>query len=620
MANKQPSPPAFNWFGFLLLITGLILFSQLGVRYLTAPAPIVAEIISSDLDREIEAGNIKTIKLEGSGYISGEFKNPVQGAATFKVNGLPLSASDARFYSEKIRSKDPATKIEVVPQKDSTFLFIILQYAPMILIFVFLWVIISRATGGGAGSKINHFGKSKAKLAPNGSTKATFADVQGIDEAKEELMEVVEFLKNPAKFSQLGAKIPKGVLLVGPAGTGKTLLARAVAGEAKVPFFSISGSDFVEMFVGVGASRVRDLFEQGKKNAPCIIFIDELDAVAKHRGTGLGNSHDEREQTLNQMLVEMDGFEGNTGVIIIGATNRPDVLDPAMLRPGRFDRQVVVHKPDVKGRFEILKVHARKFPLNSSVDLQSIARGTSGFTGADLANLLNEAAIKAAGKDRKEIISADLEEAKDKVLMGAEKRSMVISDKEKETTAVHEAGHTVLAVKLPNAHPIHKVTIIPRGMSMGSTWQLPAEDQHNYSKKQLEAELAILMGGRVAEELFLDGQLTTGASNDFKRAKDLAKRMVREWGMSKTLGPLTFGEDDTLHPFLGKGLPSGTKDYSEETAQKIDFEIREFIMTAYNTAKETLSKYAAGVKEITRLLLEKEVLDSEEILRVLNEP
>ncbi len=434
------------------------------------------------------------------------------------------------------------------------------------------------------GNKAMSFGKSRARLLSMQQKKVTFKDVAGVDEAKEELHEIIEFLREAQKFQKLGGRIPKGVLLVGPPGTGKTLLARAVAGEANVPFFSISGSDFVEMFVGVGASRVRDLFEQGKKNAPCIIFIDEIDAVGRHRGAGLGGGHDEREQTLNQLLVEMDGFESNEGVILIAATNRPDVLDPALLRPGRFDRRVVVARPDVRGREEILRVHTRKIPINDDVDLSILARGTPGFSGADLANMVNEAALLAARQNRKTVLMYDFELAKDKVLMGAERKSMILTDEEKKNTAYHEGGHALVAAKVPHADPLHKVTIIPRGMALGVTMQLPIDDKHTYDRVYLESQLAIMMGGRVAEEIFLK-TMTTGAGNDIERATEIARKMVCEWGMSQ-LGPLTFGKKEE-QIFLGREL-SQHRDYSEETAREIDAEVRRFIDAAYKTAFDVL--------------------------------
>ena len=463
--------------------------------------------------------------------------------------------------------------------------------------------------------EIKHFrfGKSRARLLSMQQKKVTFKDVAGVEEAKEELKEIIEFLREAQKFQKLGGRIPKGVLLVGPPGTGKTLLARAVAGEANVPFFSISGSDFVEMFVGVGASRVRDLFEQGKKNAPCIIFIDEIDAVGRHRGAGLGGGHDEREQTLNQLLVEMDGFESNEGVILMAATNRPDVLDPALLRPGRFDRRVVVSRPDVRGREEILRVHTRKIPLADDVDLSVLARGTPGFSGADLANMVNEAALAAARQNRKAVLMYDFELAKDKVLMGVERKSLLLSEEEKKVTAYHEAGHALVAAKLPNSDPLHKVTIIPRGMALGVTMQLPIDDKHNYTKEYLETEIAIMMGGRIAEEMFLN-QMSTGAGNDIERATEMARKMVCEFGMSE-LGPLTFGKKEE-QIFLGREIAQH-RDYSEATAVKIDEEVRRMIGQGYDTAKSILGGNHDCLVRIALALLDREVLDANEIKLII---
>jgi len=480
-------------------------------------------------------------------------------------------------------------------------------WAPLILLGA-LWFFMIRQMQTG-GNKALSFGKSRARLLSMQQKKVTFKDVAGVEEAKEELREIIEFLREAQKFQKLGGRIPKGVLLVGPPGTGKTLLARAVAGEANVPFFSISGSDFVEMFVGVGASRVRDLFEQGKKNAPCIIFIDEIDAVGRHRGAGLGGGHDEREQTLNQLLVEMDGFESNEGVILMAATNRPDVLDPALLRPGRFDRRVVVSRPDVRGREEILRVHTRKIPLAEDVDLSVLARGTPGFSGADLANMVNEAALAAARQNRKAVLQYDFELAKDKVLMGVERKSLLLTDEEKKNTAYHEAGHALVAAKMPNSDPLHKVTIIPRGMALGVTMQLPIDDRHNYYKNYLETEIAILMGGRIAEELFLSC-MSTGAGNDIERATDMARKMVCEWGMSD-LGPMTFGKKEE-QIFLGREIAQH-RDYSEDTAIKIDQEVRKLVNKGYTTARQILSDNRDVLEKIARALIEREVLDANEI-------
>ena len=509
-------------------------------------------------------------------------------------------------------------KVEIKVEKpsDGRMLTALLSWAPL-LILVGLWFVFFRQMQAG-GTKAMSFGKSKARLLNPDDKKVTFADVAGVTEAKEELEEIIEFLKEPKKFQRLGGKIPKGVLLMGAPGTGKTLLAKAIAGEAEVPFYSISGSDFVEMFVGVGASRVRDLFEQGKKNAPCIIFIDEIDAVGRHRGAGLGGGHDEREQTLNQLLVEMDGFESNEGVILISATNRPDVLDPALLRPGRFDRRIVVNHPDVRGREGIFVVHTKEIPLASDVDLAVLARSTPGFTGADIANLVNEAALRAARFNKMKVDMADFEFAKDKVMMGAERRSLVMSEEEKRLTAYHEAGHALVAVLVPEADPLHKVTIIPRGMALGLTQQLPLEDRYTYPRTYLEANLQVLMGGRLAEELIFGPEhMTTGAGNDLERATELARKMVCEWGMSPAMGPLTFGKRDESI-FLGKEFARG-QDYSEATAMQIDDEIRKFITAAYKEAHDLLDANRVVLEAIAGALLEDEVLDGERIYDLLAE-
>jgi cell division protease FtsH len=493
----------------------------------------------------------------------------------------------------------------------SQWLFGLISYAPL-LVFIGLWIFMMRQMQSG-GNKALSFGKSRAKLLSNQQKRVTFKDVAGVEEAKEELQEIIEFLKEPQKFQKLGGRIPKGVLMMGPPGTGKTLLARAIAGEANVPFFSISGSDFVEMFVGVGASRVRDLFEQGKKNAPCIIFIDEIDAVGRHRGAGLGGGHDEREQTLNQLLVEMDGFESNDGVILIASTNRPDVLDPALLRPGRFDRRVVVNRPDVKGREGILQVHTRKIPLSDDVDINVIARGTPGFTGADLANLVNEAALNAARYNRKVVTMLDFEWAKDKVLMGSERRSIVMSNEEKRNTAYHEAGHTLVGIKVPNADPIHKVSIIPRGMALGVTMQLPEADRYSHTKDYLEGQISIMMGGRIAEEVFLN-HMTTGASNDIEKATELARRMVCEFGMS-SLGPITFGKKEE-QIFLGREIAQH-QDYSEDTAIKIDQEVNRIVTEQFSRAKQIILENKDAMIRLAEALLERESLDSVQIRRLI---
>jgi cell division protease FtsH len=538
-----------------------------------------------------------------------DIRGKLANGSTFKTV-LPME------YPELInilRSKDIVIKGEHPTQ--NPWLNALMSWAPFIFIIGF-WIFFMRQMQSG-GNKALSFGKSRARLLTAHQKKVTFKDVAGVEEAKEELQEIIDFLKEPQKFQKLGGRIPKGVLLVGPPGTGKTLLARAIAGEANVPFFSISGSDFVEMFVGVGASRVRDLFEQGKKNAPCIIFIDEIDAVGRHRGAGLGGGHDEREQTLNQLLVEMDGFESNEGVILIAATNRPDVLDPALLRPGRFDRRVVVPRPDVKGREGILAVHVRKIPLAEDVDISVIARSTPGFSGADLANLVNEAALNAARMNQKTVTHEDFEMAKDKVLMGVARKSMLINDQEKRVTAYHEAGHALVAAMTEGADPLHKVTIIPRGMALGVTQQLPVDDRHTYPRTYLEGQLAIMMGGRLAEELFL-GTMTTGAGNDIEQATELARKMVCQFGMS-TLGPMTFGKQEE-QIFLGREIAQH-RDYSEQTAISIDEEVRRFVISGYDRAKSILNENRDALIRIAEALLERESLDAAEIrLLIAGEP
>jgi cell division protease FtsH len=511
-----------------------------------------------------------------------------------------------------VREKGVQT-IDAKPANPSNWTTFLLSYAPILLMIGF-WIFIMRQMQSG-GNKALSFGKSRAKLSSSTQKKVTFKDVAGVDEAKDELQEIIEFLREPQKFQKLGGRIPKGVLLMGSPGTGKTLLARAVAGEANVPFFSISGSDFVEMFVGVGASRVRDLFEQGKKNAPCIVFIDEIDAVGRHRGAGLGGGHDEREQTLNQLLVEMDGFESNEGVILVAATNRPDVLDPALLRPGRFDRRIVVNRPDVKGREGILQVHTKKIPLSDDVELKLVARGTAGFCGADLANLVNEAALNAARFNQKVVRQLDFEFAKDKVMMGAERRSMIVTEEEKKVTAIHEAGHALVAALLPNADPVHKVTIIPRGMALGLTLQLPEEDKHNYSRDFLQDQLAILLGGRIAEEI-TNGKMTTGAGNDIERVTDLAHKMVCEWGMSDVMGPMTYGKKEE-QIFLGREL-SKSQNYSEATAVAIDTEVKRFVQAGYDSAKQILTTHRAALQKIADELMVREVLDADQVKKLAN--
>jgi cell division protease FtsH len=505
-------------------------------------------------------------------------------------------------------------QVKAEPQEEAPwYMTVLISWFPMLLL-IGVWIFFMRQMQGGGGKAMS-FGRSRAKMVTQEETKVTFADVAGVDEAKEELQEIVDFLSNPKKFTRLGGRIPKGVLLVGGPGTGKTLMARAVAGEAGVPFFSISGSDFVEMFVGVGAARVRDLFIQGKKNAPCLIFIDEIDAVGRQRGAGLGGGHDEREQTLNAMLVEMDGFESNEGVILIAATNRPDVLDPALLRPGRFDRQVVVPNPDLKGRKRILEVHSRKTPLSPEVDLEVLARGTPGFSGADLENLVNEAALHAAKLSQDKVTMLDFEEAKDKVMMGKERRSMILSDEEKKTTAYHEAGHTLVAKFLPGTDPIHKVSIIPRGRALGVTMQLPVDDRHTYSKTYLQNNLAVLFGGRAAEEIVFNS-ITTGAGNDIERATAMAKRMVCEWGMSEEFGPMALGKKDD-EVFLGRDM-AHVKDYSDETAKLIDLEVKRILGDAYNRAKTILDDNIELLHSLSLALIERETLTGEEVAKIIN--
>lgn len=559
------------------------------------------KIIFSEFLSALDRGEIKEVTIQGHN-ISGRFANRKE----FKTY--------APNYPELIKIlREKEVKITAKPEEESPwYMTLLVSWFPMLLLIGF-WVFFMRQMQAG-GTKAMSFGKARVKLLNERHQKVTFMDVAGIDESKEELQEIIEFLRDPKKFTKLGGRIPKGVLLVGPPGTGKTLLARAIAGEANVPFFSISGSDFVEMFVGVGASRVRDLFIQGKKHAPCIIFIDEIDAVGRHRGAGLGGGHDEREQTLNQLLVEMDGFESNEGVIIVAATNRPDVLDPALLRPGRFDRQVVVPRPDVKGREEILKVHTRKTPLADDVSLSILARGTPGFTGADLENLVNEAALLAARKGRSKVTMDDFEAAKDKVLMGVERRTMIISEEEKRLTAYHEAGHTLVAKFLPCADPIHKVTIIPRGRALGVTQQLPAEDKHTLSRDYILNKITIFLGGRAAEELVLNTQ-TTGAGNDLEMATEWARKMVCDFGMSERLGPVTFGKRDE-HIFLGREIAQA-KDYSEKTAIEIDEEIKRLVLENYNRAKGIILENMDKLHRLATALLEKEVLAGEEIDQVL---
>ena len=556
----------------------------------------------SDFLRNVEAGRVDSVTIRGN-QVSGRLKD----GGEFRTYIV-----DSPDFVKTLRDRGVRISVKPVDQ-NPWYMSLLISWFPMVL-FIGVWIFFMRQMQGG-GAKALSFGKARARLISEKHNKVTFADVAGVEEAKEELREIIEFLRDPQKFQKLGGKIPKGVLLVGPPGTGKTLLAKAIAGEANVPFFSISGSDFVEMFVGVGASRVRDLFEQGKKHAPCIIFMDEIDAVGRHRGAGLGGGHDEREQTLNQLLVEMDGFETNEGVILIAATNRPDVLDPALLRPGRFDRQVVVARPDVKGREEILRVHARRIPLAPNVELRVLSRGTPGFSGADLANLVNEAALLAARQGKKLVEMVDFENAKDKVLMGVERRSMIISEEEKRTIAYHEAGHTLVAQSLPGADPVHKVTIIPRGRALGLTQQLPADDKYNYSRDYLLSRITILLGGRAAEEMVFNQQ-TTGAGDDLEKATDMARKMVCEWGMSEKLGPLTFGKREE-HIFLGREF-ARHQDYSEETAVTIDAEVKQIVLDCASRARSILEERIAKLHGLATALLEHESLDGEDIVRIIS--
>jgi len=559
------------------------------------------EIIFSDFMAAAEKGDVTEVTIQGSN-IRGKYHN----GERFKT----FAPEDPDLVKVL---RDKGVKIAAKPEEgDPWYVVLFVQWFPMLLL-IGVWIFFMRQMQVGGGKAMS-FGKSRAKLLSENTQKVTFNDVSGIDEAKEELEEIIAFLKDPKKFTKLGGRIPKGVLLVGSPGTGKTLLARAIAGEAGVPFFSISGSDFVEMFVGVGASRVRDLFVQGKKNAPCIIFIDEIDAVGRHRGAGLGGGHDEREQTLNQLLVEMDGFETNEGVILIAATNRPDVLDPALLRAGRFDRRVVVPRPDVKGREGILRVHTRRVPLSDDVDLALLARGTPGFAGADLENLVNEGALLAARQGKERVDMADFEVAKDKVMMGAERKSMIMSQEERRNTAYHEAGHALVAKLLPGADPVHKVSIIPRGMALGVTQQVPLDDRHSYTREYILNSLTIRFGGRAAEELIL-GHITTGAADDIEKATDWARKMVCEWGMSDKLGPMTFGKKEE-QIFLGRDFTQ-LQDYSEHTAVEIDAEVRRIIADSYQQAKDLLATNVGVLHKIAEALLDKEVLDGAEIDEII---
>jgi len=584
----------------------IILLSISILHFFNAKPTLRNKVSFSEFISAVEQKQVESVIIREDEY-QGKFKDSYKDGSYFETLG-PVN-SDKAF--EILAKSDAQIRYEK-PKETPMWQQILISWMPMLLLFGFFFFFMRQIQIG--GGKALSFGKSRARLMTESQKRVTFEDVAGVEEAKDEVTEIIDFLKDPKKFTKLGGRIPKGVLLMGPPGTGKTLLARAIAGEAGVPFFSISGSDFVEMFVGVGASRVRDLFEQGKKHAPCIIFIDEIDAVGRHRGAGLGGGHDEREQTLNQLLVEMDGFESNEGVILVAATNRPDVLDPALLRPGRFDRRIVVPRPDLKGREEILRIHTRKVPIARDVDLMVLARGTPGFCGADLENLVNEAALYAARRDKKVVEMNDFEMAKDKVLMGSERRSMIISDEEKKTTAYHEAGHTLVARLIPGTEPVHKVTIIPRGMALGLTQQLPEEEKHSHSKEYAENTIAILMGGRLAEELIF-GQKTTGAGNDIEKATDLARKMVCEWGMSEKLGPLAFGKKEEAI-FLGREFAQH-QDYSERTAAEIDHEVRDFVFRNYERAKGLLEKHLTELHNIAEALLERETLSGEEINQVI---
>jgi len=604
---KRNSRSIIFWLVFFLIVIVV-------VRYISSPTSDRAEITYTELLQQLEQGNISDVTFVDR-EVRGKFKTKyMPEGLKGRTEGVSGFLARIPFADTDLVTKMSEAEVKISAEKsDEGWVGYLITLAPFLLI-ILLWVFIVRQMQGAGPKGLFTFGKSRAKLMSEDRPKVTFNDVAGCDEAKEELAEVIEFLKEPGRFQKLGGKIPKGALLVGPPGTGKTLLARAVAGEAGVPFFSMSGSDFVEMFVGVGASRVRDLFDQGKKSAPCIIFIDEIDAVGRLRGAGLGGGHDEREQTLNQLLVEMDGFESNDGVILVAATNRPDVLDPALLRPGRFDRQIVVNLPDVKGREGILKVHMKKINVSDDVDIRVIARGTPGMSGADLANVVNEAALLAARRNAEKVAMVDLEMAKDKVMMGAERRSLVISDEEKRTTAYHEAGHALVGKLIPKADPVYKVTIIPRGLALGVTSFLPTEEKHTYSKEYLETKLIYLMGGRAAEKLVFD-QLTTGAGSDIERATDLARRMVCSWGMSENLGPLTFGKARE-EIFLGREIAQH-RDYSEKTAQQIDEEVRRIVERSYAQAEEILQGNLDKLHLLATALLEHEILDSDEIDQIL---
>lgn len=639
MANNQSSPNKnnkgqgpqkpdgdFDWSKILKSVFSwgaVIIAAVIVMQFLNAGRGDAVEVDYGVYDNLLEQNKISEINIIKSDINNYTLEVTLKSEQNVQVGKSTVSTKKiSTIVLEKIIEKQQSVwdskdiKYKFTRESNEWFT-VLISFLPWILM-IGIWILIMRRMqGGGTGGTrgIFNFGKSRAKLSSQSSIKVTFKDVAGADEAKQELEEIIEFLKEPSKFQKLGGKIPRGVLLLGPPGTGKTLMARAVAGEAGVPFFSISGADFVEMFVGVGASRVRDLFEQGKKNAPCIIFIDEIDAVGRHRGAGLGGGHDEREQTLNALLVEMDGFEQNSGVIIIAATNRPDVLDPALLRPGRFDRQVVVDRPDVNGREGILKVHTRKIPLAPEVDLKVLAKGTPGLAGAELANLVNEAALLAARQNKTVVTMDDFEDAKDKVMMGMERKSMIISEKEKRTTAYHEIGHVLVALKIPEADPVHKVTIIPRGRALGVTTYLPVDEKHTYSKDYLEAMIAYALGGRAAEKIVFSA-FTTGAGNDIEKATNIARKMVCEWGMSDKLGPLAYGKNEE-EIFLGREVTKH-QDYSEKTAQEIDDEIRSIVMKGMQKAEKILTDNIEVLHNLSEELLEREILDSEEIKKIMN--
>ncbi len=599
-----------------LLLWALLLVMFLVIYNFLQPGDRKQAVPFTQFVAEVHEGKVKEIHIKDREYTY-QYKETADGTKTSQrdtVGPVPDEKLISTLKSDSGNAKDDPKvffeKEDSTPFWSSTLVTLL----PMLFIGVMFFLFMRQLQSG--GGKAMSFGKAKARMLSDSQNKVTFADVAGIEEAKDEVEEIIAFLKDPKKFQRLGGRIPKGVLLIGSPGTGKTLLARAIAGEAGVPFFSISGSDFVEMFVGVGASRVRDLFEQGKKHAPCIIFIDEIDAVGRHRGAGMGGGHDEREQTLNQLLVEMDGFESNEGVIIVAATNRPDVLDPAILRPGRFDRRITVPRPDVRGRGEILRVHTKRTPLSPDVELDTIARGTPGFSGADLENLVNEAALLAARQDKDALNMSDFELAKDKVFMGSERRSMVISDEEKRTTAVHEAGHTLISVLINHHDPVHKVSIIPRGPALGVTWYLPKDDRHNLSKEQAESSIAVALGGRLAEEIIF-GQLTTGAGNDIEKATEIARKMVCEWGMSDRLGPLAYGKKEE-QVFLGRDYGSRMQDYSESTAKEIDEETRAIVQKQYVRVRGFLTENRAKLELLADALIERETIDSEEIAAVID--